>query len=43
MIGVGMVLLVVPGIYLAVRYQFMPYLIIDKGMQPMDALRAAGN
>jgi uncharacterized membrane protein len=42
MIGVGMVLLVVPGVYLAVRYQFMPYLIIDKGMQPMDALRAAG-
>lgn len=42
MIGVGMILLVVPGVYLAVRYQFMPYLIIDKGMQPMDALRAAG-
>lgn len=42
MIGVGMILLVVPGVYLAVRYQFMPYLIIDKGMQPMDALKAAG-
>lgn len=39
---VGMILLVAPGVYFAVKYQFMPYLIIDRGMEPVEALKAAG-
>ncbi|GAB6280254.1 MAG: hypothetical protein STSR0007_03140 [Thermovirga sp.] len=39
---VGMILLVAPGVWFAVKYQFMPYLIIDKGMEPIEALKAAG-
>lgn len=39
---VGILLLVAPGVWFAVKYQFMPYLIIDKGMEPVEALKAAG-
>lgn len=39
---VGMLLLIAPGVWFAVKYQFMPYLIIDKGMEPIEALNAAG-
>ncbi|MDD4024145.1 MAG: hypothetical protein PHE57_08600, partial [Synergistales bacterium] len=35
LVGVGMALFIVPGVYIAVRYQFMPYLIIDRGMKPL--------
>ncbi len=35
----GLVLLIVPGIIWAVKYQFFPYLIIDKGMKASDALK----
>lgn len=38
----GMILLIAPGVWFAVKYQFMPYLIIDKGMEPVEALKAAG-
>ncbi len=38
---VGLVLLIVPGIIFAIRYYFYAYLIIDKGMQPMEALKAS--
>lgn len=41
-LAVGMILLVAPGVWFAVKYQFMPYLIIDKGMEPVEALKAAG-
>lgn len=35
----GLVLLIIPGIIWAVKYQFFPYLIIDKGMKASDALK----
>jgi len=42
LIIVGFILLIVPGIYLAVKYQFIPYLIIDKGMDPIEAFKESG-
>jgi len=35
----GLILLIVPGIYWALRYQFTAFLIVDKGMKPMEALK----
>ncbi|MDD3927355.1 MAG: DUF975 family protein [bacterium] len=37
----GTVLLVVPGIIWAIKYGFVPYLIVDKGMRPVEALKAS--
>lgn len=37
----GFILLIVPGIIWALRFQFYGYLIIDKGMKPMQALRTS--
>jgi uncharacterized membrane protein len=34
---IGLILLIVPGVYLAIKYQFVPYLIVDKGMDPIEA------
>jgi uncharacterized membrane protein len=42
MVAIGFVFLIVPGIYLAVKYQFYAYLIIDKGMGPIDAIKRSG-
>jgi uncharacterized membrane protein len=39
MVAIGFVFLIVPGIYLAVKYQFYDYLIIDKGMGPIEAIK----
>lgn len=36
---IGFILLIVPGVIWAIKYQFYGYLIIDKKMKPMDALR----
>ena len=41
-VAVGFIFLIVPGIYLAVKYQFYDYLIIDKGMGPIDAIKRSG-
>jgi len=38
----GMILLIVPGIILAIKYQFMVYFIVDQEMSPMEALRRSG-
>lgn len=35
----GFILLIVPGIIFALRYMFVPYIVMDKGLMPMDALR----
>jgi hypothetical protein len=40
-IGLGIVMLVVPGIIFACRLAFVPYLVIDEEMDVMDALRAS--
>lgn len=42
MVGIGLVFLVAPGIYLAVKYQFYDYLIVDKGMGPIEAIKRSG-
>jgi membrane-anchored glycerophosphoryl diester phosphodiesterase (GDPDase) len=38
-VTVGSILLVVPGIILAVRLIFVPYLVVDEGLGAMDSLR----
>lgn len=40
-IGLGIVMLVVPGIIFACRLAFVDYLIIDKKMEAMEALKAS--
>ena len=35
---VGLILLIIPGIIWAIKFQFFDYLIIDKGLGPIDAL-----
>ncbi len=37
----GFILLVVPGIIWAMRFQFFGYLIIDKGLRPIESLKAS--
>jgi uncharacterized membrane protein len=36
---VGLILLIVPGIVWAIQFQFYPYLILEKGLRPIEALR----
>lgn len=38
-VGIGLVLLIVPGVILALVFFCAGYLVIDKGMQPLAALR----
>lgn len=40
---VGLILLIVPGIILAIKMGFYPYLIVDKEMGPIDALKESMN
>jgi uncharacterized membrane protein len=42
MVAIGLIFLVIPGIYLAVKYQFYDYLIIDKGMGPVQSIKSSG-
>ena len=36
---VGFALLIVPGIFLAVRLAFVPYLVVDEDLDPVAAFR----
>ncbi len=36
---IGFMLFIIPGIYFAIRFQFVSYLIVDKGLLPLDALK----
>ncbi len=38
----GLILLVVPGIIWMIKFQFYSYLIVDKGMGPVQALKESG-
>ena len=38
-VGIGLILLVVPGIYVGVRLMFFGALVVDKGMSPVEALK----
>ena len=37
----GLLLLVIPGFIFSIKYMFAPYLVIDKGMGPIEALKAS--
>ena len=37
-VGIGFVFLIVPGIILACRLAFIPYLVMDKNMEPVAAV-----
>jgi len=38
----GLILLIIPGIIWAIKYQYYGYLIVDKKLSPMDAIRKSG-
>jgi len=40
-IGLGIVMLIVPGIIFACRLAFVPYLVMDRNMDVMEALRVS--
>ncbi|NOY51592.1 MAG: hypothetical protein GXO88_13645 [Chlorobi bacterium] len=40
-IGIGLVLLIVPGIIFACRLSFVPYLVIDKQLTAIDAIKTS--
>jgi hypothetical protein len=40
-VGLGIVMLIVPGIIFACRLAFVPYLVVDEEMDVMDALRVS--
>jgi uncharacterized membrane protein len=40
-IGIGLVLLVVPGVILACRLAFVRYLVMDKKLEPVEAVEAS--
>jgi uncharacterized membrane protein len=35
----GFILLIIPGIYWGIKYRFAPYLVVDKGLAPVEALK----
>lgn len=41
--GIGFVLLIVPGIVFACRLAFVPYLVMDKGLDPVAAIEKSWN
>jgi uncharacterized membrane protein len=40
-IGVGCLLLIVPGVIIGIKLQLFPYFIVDKNMGPIEALKAS--
>lgn len=38
-VAVGLLFLIVPGIYLAVRYGLAPFLVVDRKIDPIEAVR----
>jgi uncharacterized membrane protein len=41
--GIGFLLLIVPGIVFACRLAFVPYLVMDKGLDPVAAIEKSWN
>ncbi|MCK5506053.1 MAG: hypothetical protein KAJ10_12875 [Thermodesulfovibrionia bacterium] len=39
----GTLLLIVPGVIWAIKFSLFPYFIVDKGMGPIEAIKASGN
>lgn len=42
MVVLGLILFIVPGIYLAIKYHFYSYYIVDKKMGAIEAIKASG-
>lgn len=42
-VGVGLILLIIPGIILAVKMQFSMYYIVDKTQGPLEAIKSSWN
>lgn len=42
-VGIGMVLLIVPGIIFGCRLTFVPYLVMDRGLDPVAAIEKSWN
>jgi hypothetical protein len=42
-IAVGFILLIIPGIILSVRLCFVPFLVVDEGLGPVQALQESWN
>lgn len=40
---VGFILLIIPGIFLSVRLAFIPFLVVDEGLGPLEALTESFN
>jgi len=38
----GLILFIIPGIYWGIRYHLFPYLIIDRDMGPVEAIKRSG-
>ncbi|UCH84548.1 MAG: hypothetical protein JSW50_02310 [Candidatus Latescibacterota bacterium] len=41
MVAIGTLLFVIPGIYLAIKFGFFGYFVVDEKLEPLDALRAS--
>ena len=39
LVGIGLIFFIVPGLYIGVACQFTPYLIIDRKLGPIEALK----
>jgi uncharacterized membrane protein len=42
-VGIGLVLLIVPGIVFGCRLSFVPYLVMDRGLDPVAAIEKSWN
>ncbi|MCB9813331.1 MAG: hypothetical protein H6772_02905 [Pseudomonadales bacterium] len=38
----GFLLFIIPGIIFSIKYMFTPYFVVDKGLGPIEALKASG-
>lgn len=41
LIGIGLIVFIFPGIYVACRLAFVPYLVMDEGLDPIAAVEAS--
>ena len=43
LIFLGLLCFIIPGVYLAIRWMFAEFYVIDKGLRPVEALQASSN